>query len=46
MEFFGDDVDSLRFFELDNQKTIELTKEVKIIPATDLIISEEHYQKE
>ena len=41
VEFFGDDVDSLRFFDLDNQKTIELTKEVKIIPAIDLIISEE-----
>jgi len=45
VEFFGDDVDSLRFFDLDNQKTIELTKEVKIIPATDLIISEETLSK-
>ncbi|MDD3383332.1 MAG: transcription-repair coupling factor [Bacilli bacterium] len=40
IEFFGNNVDSLRFFDLDTQKTIEITKEVKIIPATDLIASE------
>lgn len=38
IEFFGDDVDSIRFFDLETQKTIETTKEITIIPATDLVV--------
>ena len=43
IEFFGDEIESIRFFDLDTQKTLKTTKEVKIIPATDLLVAEDKY---
>jgi len=45
IEFFGDEIDSIRFFDLDTQRTIKEIKDVRIISATDLIINDEEYDK-
>ena len=45
IEFFGDEIDSIRFFDLDTQRTIKQINDVRIISATDLIINEEEYDK-
>ena len=37
IEFFGDEIDSIRFFDLDTQRTIKQVNEVRIISATDLL---------
>ncbi|TDI95497.1 MAG: transcription-repair coupling factor [Deltaproteobacteria bacterium] len=39
IEFFGDSVQSIRFFSTANQKTISKTDEITIIPTTELIIN-------
>ena len=46
LEFFGDEIDSIRSFNLDTQRTIEVLEDVTILPATDLIVESEQYQKE
>jgi len=38
IEFFGDEIDSIRFFDLDTQRTKKEIKDVNIIAATDLIV--------
>ena len=43
IEFFGDEIDSIRYFDLDSQRTIKQIKDVRIISATDLIINDEIY---
>ena len=37
IEFFGDEVDSIRFFDLNTYRSINKIKEVRIIPALDLV---------
>jgi transcription-repair coupling factor (mfd) len=37
IEFFDDEIDSLRFFDETTQRTIESVQEVTIIPATELL---------
>jgi len=37
IEFFGDEIDSIRTFSLDDQRTIKEIDNVEIIPATDLL---------
>ena len=32
LEFFGDEIDSIRFFDASNQKSIELTEKVRVLP--------------
>lgn len=39
IEFFDNEVESVRFFDLDSQLTIEQVDSVKIIPATDILFS-------
>lgn len=41
IELWGDEVDSLRFFEAQNQKSIENIERVTIYPALELVLSEE-----
>lgn len=40
IEFFDDEIDSLRFFDESTQRTIESVQEVTIIPATELLYDE------
>ena len=44
IEFFGDDVDSIRYFDVTNQRSIDNLSEITIFPATEMILSEK--QKE
>ena len=38
IEFFDDEIDSIRFFDIETQKTIEKTSKVEIIPACELLL--------
>lgn len=40
IEFFDNEVDSIRFFDPDTQKTVLPLQEVKIVPASDVLFSE------
>ena len=40
IEFFDDEIDSIRFFDSETQKTIEKVNNVKIIPASELLIED------
>lgn len=40
LEFFGDEIESIRFFDINTKKTIKEIEEVTIISATDLIFDE------
>ena len=37
IEFWGDDVDSIRYFSISSQRTTEMTEKVKIFPAHEYI---------
>lgn len=41
VEFWGDEVDSIRSFDVSNQRSIENVAEVRIYPATELILTED-----
>lgn len=41
IEFFDDEVESIRFFDVETQKTIVPIQEAEIVPASDLLFSEE-----
>lgn len=45
IEFFGNTIDSIRFFNLDTQRTIANTGNVDIMPATDILLSSEEINK-
>ena len=38
IEFFGDEVDSIRYFDPETQKSIEEIKEIKIYPASEYLL--------
>ena len=40
IEFFDDEIESIRFFDKNTQKSLEKISEVKILPATDLLYDE------
>ena len=40
IEFLGDQIDNIRFFDLNTQKTKLVVEEVTIIPATDLLLDD------
>ena len=40
IEFFDNEVESIRFFDIDSQLTIKLVEKVTITPATDILFSE------
>ena len=40
IEFFGDEIESIRYFDEDNQKTIEEVKECRIYPNTEFIVDD------
>ena len=39
IEFFGDEIESIRIFEPSNQRSIETVSQVTIIPAREMVIS-------
>ena len=41
IEFFDNEVDSIRFFDAESQKTIVPVQEARIIPASDVLFSKE-----
>lgn len=41
IEFFDTEIDSIRFFDPSTQKTVETVNEVRIVPATDILFTEE-----
>ena len=46
MEFFDDEIESIRYFDLEKQTTIKVDDHVLILPASELIISDVSYSKE
>lgn len=40
IEFFGDEIDSIRYFDVENQKSIENINELTIYPATEFLLEE------
>ncbi|SET22712.1 transcription-repair coupling factor [Natronincola peptidivorans] len=45
VELFDDEIDSIRCFEVETQKSIEKLQEIKIFPATEIIIETENHGK-
>lgn len=41
IEFFDTEVESIRFFDISSQRTIKVINDVKIIPASDILFSDE-----
>lgn len=45
MEFFGDEVDSIRTFDIEDQRSLENLKEITIFPARDIYQDESTFRK-
>lgn len=45
IEFWGDEIDSIRFFDLQSQRSIEKVKEVTLYPATEMVVSKDVLEK-
>ncbi|CYU40752.1 transcription-repair coupling factor [Streptococcus suis] len=45
IEFFGDEIDGTRIFDVDSQKSLENLDEISISPASDIILSSEDYSR-
>lgn len=45
IEFFDDEIESIRFFDENNQRSLESLNEVKILPATDLLYDEQEKEE-
>ena len=43
IEFFGDEIDSIRTFDAETQRSLENLKRVQIGPATEIEVDEDHY---
>ena len=41
IEFFDDEIEGIRFYNADDQRTIESISEIEIIPATDIIYEDD-----
>ena len=41
IEFFGDEIDSIRYFDSENQKSIEEINEINIYPASELLLEKD-----
>lgn len=44
IEFFDTEIESIRFFDVNSQKTIETVSDVKIVPASDVIFTDEQIE--
>ena len=45
VELWGDDVDSIRSFDVESQRSIEEVKEVKIYPSCEMVLDDERIDK-
>lgn len=45
LELFDDEIDSIRFFDKDNQRTLEIISEVEVGPASELLYGNKEYDK-
>ena len=45
IEFFDTEIESIRFFDASTQKTIQTADSVRIVPASDVIFSDEQIQE-
>lgn len=45
IEFFDCEIESIRYFDISSQRTISLLEEVIIIPATDILFSDEQIEE-
>ena len=45
IEFFGDEVDGIRTFEVETQLSKENQTELAIFPASDMLLREKDYQR-
>lgn len=43
VEYFGDEIDSIRFFDLSTQRTVITMNRFELLPATDLIIDPDNF---
>ncbi|MCR5516517.1 MAG: transcription-repair coupling factor, partial [Lachnospira sp.] len=41
IELWDDEIDSIRYFDVDSQRSIEKVKEIRVFPATEYIFTEE-----
>ncbi len=44
MEYWGDDIDTIRYFDRFTQRSIDSLDRITILPATDIILSPDHRQ--
>lgn len=44
IEFFGDEIDSIRFFDIATQSSINGVNNIEILPSSDIILSDEDYK--
>lgn len=45
LEFFGDEIDGIRTFDVDSQKSLENCEQISVSPASEMIVTEEDYQR-
>lgn len=45
MEFFGDELDAIRSFDIESQRSLSSLEQVEIYPATDLIFQERDFER-
>ena len=45
IEFFDDEIESIRFFEISTQISVKSTQKVTILPASDIILSDDEIKK-
>ena len=46
VEFFDDEIESIRFFEIESQTSFKEIDEIKVFPATDLLIEDYNFGEE
>ncbi len=45
MELFGDEIDSIRYFDLDSQRSLEKLKSIKLTPMREVLFSKEDFAR-
>lgn len=43
LDFFGDEIDTIKFFDMETQRSLKETKECLILPVTEFIYSEKEF---
>jgi len=45
IEFWGDEIDSIRFFDVESQRTIESLKDISVFPAEEFLIEQQELEE-